>query len=257
VHVSNETTWRIGTAELVFTGAPPLLTGEVELINEGDEKVVPKHLEAHFDRDQGIHADLRVPVRIAPHSRMRVRAQCVVDRETPPGTYHGSVRHGPHQTPATVHVYERDATSVHPARLRFAGSPGEHIELHVSLTNHGNVTHTLSKHGVIFFEEANWVGRSLVFALRETGAEDGIQRYLDRVVKELVESMASTTAVTIAAPKPTLAPGSTEQITLTFDLPERLTKGRTYGTWLTIAGTTITFELLCNGSAKSTIRRTK
>lgn len=255
--MSAATTWRIGTDELVFSGAPPLLTGEVELVNDSDEKVVPKDLQAHFDQDQGIHVDLRVPVRLAPHSRMRVRAQCVVERETPPGTYRGSVRHGHEQTPTTVHVFERNATTVRPTVLHFAGAPGEHIEQHVFLTNNGNVTHTLSKRGVVFFEEANWVGRSLVFALREIAAEDGVQRYLDRVVKELVGSMASMTTVTIGAPHPTLKPGSTMEVKLAFDLPEQLTKGRTYGTWLNVAGAHITFELLCNGSANSTLRRPK
>ena len=86
--------WHIGEKPLVFSGTPPLLSGEIELINEGDEKIAPKRLEMHFDREQGIHADLRVPGRFAANSRTRVRAQFVVDRDTLPGTYHGSVSRG-------------------------------------------------------------------------------------------------------------------------------------------------------------------
>ena len=247
--------WHIGEKPLVFSGTPPLLSGEIELINEGDEKIAPKRLEMHFDREQGIHADLRVPGRFAANSRTRVRAQFVVDRDTLPGTYHGSVRAGSRTTPATVHVYERKAATVAPSILQFAGAPGDHVELHASLTNNGNVTHTLAKTGVIFFEEANWVGRSLVFALREASADEGVQRYLDRVLHELVQSMVGTTTVAISAPQRTLEPGGTLQLRLAFILPDRLAKGRTYGTWLPIAGTRITFELLCNGTANSTLRR--
>jgi len=253
--VSTATNWRIGEDPLVFSGTPPLLSGEIELINEGEEKIAPKRLDAHFEPDSGIHADLRVPGRLAAKSRTRVRAQFIVDRDTRPGTYHGSVRAGSQTTPATVHVYERRAATVAPSVLEFAGAPGDRVELHASITNHGNVTHTLAKTGIVFFEEANWVGRSLVFALREAAADEGVQRYLDRVLGELVHTMASTTTVAIAAPQRTLEPGAMLQLRLAFTLPDRLTKGRTYGTWLPIAGTRITFELLCNGTANSTLRR--
>lgn len=255
--MSTATSWRIGEHPLVFSGTPPLLGGEIELINESDQRVAPKHLEAHFDREHGIHADLRVPGRLAANSRTRVRAQLVIDRATPPGTYHASVRAGTQTAAATVHVYPSRGATVSPGVLQFSGASGDHIELAVSLTNRGNVTHTLPKTGVIFFEESNWVGRSLVFALREAAADEGVQPYLDRVLHELVGSMAGTTTVTIGAPQRTLEPGVTLHATLTFTLPERLAKGRTYDTWLAIAGTRITFELLCNGSANSLLRRPK
>jgi hypothetical protein len=61
--------------------------------------------------------------------------------------------------------------------------------------------------------------------------------------------------VTIGAPQRALEPGETLQLRLAFTLPDRLAKGRTYGTWLPIAGTRFTFELLCNGTANSTLRR--
>jgi hypothetical protein len=253
--VSTAASWRLGEDPLVFSGTPPLLSGEIELINEGEEKIAPKRLEAYFDRQDGIHADLRVPGRLAAKSRTRVRAQFIVNRDTRPGTYHGSVRAGGQTAPATVHVFERKAATVAPSVLQFAGAPGDHVELHASITNNGNVTHALAKSGVIFFEEANWVGRSLVFALREASAEEGVQRYLDRVLRELLDSVVSTTKVAIGTSQHTLEPGATLQLRLAFTLPDRLTKGRTYGTWLPIAGTQITFELLCNGSANSTLRR--
>jgi hypothetical protein len=253
--MSASAAWRLGESDLIFSGVPPLLTGDVELINESDEKINPKRLETRFDRKQGIHGDLRVPVRLAPHSRTRVRVQFVIDRQTRPGTYWGSVNVGDRATPTTVHVYERVATSVQPSIMRFAGASGDDVELRVSLSNNGNTAHTLNKGGVVQFEEVDWIGRVLVYALRETSRDDGMQSYLDRVVHELVGSMVSTTTIAISAPTSKLEPRDTTQVLLTFTLPAGLIKGRTYGAWLPIAGTRVTLELLCNGAEKSNRRR--
>ncbi len=253
--MSASAVWRLGESELIFSGVPPLLTGEVELINESDEKINPKRLETRFDREQAIKGDLRVPVRLAPHSRTHVRAQFLIDRQTRPGTYRGSVHVGGRTTPTTLHVYERVATSIQPSIVRFAGASGDDVELRVSLSNNGNTAHTLNKGGVVQFEEVDWLGRVLVYALRETSRADGAQSYLDRVVHELVVSMVSTTRIAISAPTSKLGPRATTQVLLTFTLPAGLIKGRTYGASLPIAGTRVTFELLCNGSEKSNRRR--
>jgi hypothetical protein len=255
VLVTAATSLRIGEKPLVFSGTPPLLNGDVELINDSDQKIAPKGLDTEFGPEHGIHADLRIPGRLAARSRTRVRAQFIVDRDTRPGTYEGTVRAGSQTAPATVHVYERKAAGIAPTVLQFAGAPGDHVELHASLTNNGNAPQALPKNGVVFFEETNWVGRSLVFALRDASAGEGMQRYLDRVLHELVHTMASTTTVTINAPQRTIEPGSTFQLRLAFTLPDRLTKGRTYSAWLPLAGTRVTFELQCNGAANSTLRR--
>lgn len=247
--------WQFGDAPPLFSGYPPYLRGHVELVNETDATLAPRGFAATLQHRGSERAQLLIPVRLGPHSRVNAPAQLVVDRALPPGRYQAMVSAGDRSRSATVYVAEREMTQVTPSLLHHRGASGDDIDDDIVIHNRGNVSHTLPRSGLIWFEEMDWIGRVLVDALRESPPDESAVGYADRVISELRGSIVGTTTVTLQWPADTLVPGASAAATLSFTLPPGLTKGRTYRSWLPIAGTRIMFELVCDGSIKSTKRR--
>jgi hypothetical protein len=251
--------WRLGRGPFIFSGVPPLCVGAIDLINESDEKVRVRRIPVVGPKYEalsslGLH-ELRVASALPPHQRMKARAFFRVAPYTPPGTYTADLSCGSQHEPVIVHVWERAGLQVDPGEIRLRGAAGEVLSTKVVVTNESNATQTCRDIALVFLEERNWVGRSLVFALRETKEDEGYQAYLDRVVRELKVSLTRPARVTIRTGFSELQPGESRELELEITLPAELVKGRTYfGSTKFMSGKLI-FRVECNGASESTRRR--
>ena len=149
------------------------------------------------------------------------------------------------------------ALHVRPSFVRLKAAAGAEISAELIVLESAATSRTGSRpRAVVFFEESYWVGRALVFALREADADEGVQRYLDRVVHELRATMAPTTTIVYLHPASEhLAPGQETMVRIAATLPVELAKGRTYVATFALAGTDVRIEIDVNGAANSTKRR--
>jgi hypothetical protein len=251
--------WRLGPGPFIFSGVPPLCVGDLDLINESDEKVRVRAIPVVGHKDQALSnlgfSELRVGTRLPPHHRTRARAFFLVNPYTPPGTYTADLSCGSQNEPVIVHVWENLGLRVEPSEIRLRGAGGDVLTTVAVITNEGNVTETLPDHALVFLEERNWVGRSLVFALRETNAEDGHQTYFDRVVRELKVSLARPARVNLRSEVSEFRPSETHEIELEITLPAELVKGRIYFGSTKFMSSKLILKVECNGASNSTIRR--
>jgi hypothetical protein len=249
--------WRLGRGPFIFSGVPPLCTGEIELLSASHDKVKIRSI-AVVGRDKSPllgAGDLRVGTALAPGERKRVAAHLLVEPHTAPGSYTVDLSCGDQSEPAVVHVFEKLGVEIEPDVIHLRGAGGDVVEALVVITNHGNVSETLRDLALVFLEEQNWVGRSMVYALRETTADEGHQSYLDRVVRELRSSMARPARVSLRGEIPEIQPGERREVRLEIKLPDELVKGRRYEGSTAFMSGELSFEVECNGSGNSTKRR--
>lgn len=268
--------WRLGEGPYAFAGAPPILTGEVELVNESDGKVKVRRLQTSAADDEEAAApglgELRLAASLAAGARARVPAHFLVPPGTPAGRHEVELRAGDATATALVHVLERSAVELSPGVLELWGAPGDELERAVLVRNRGNVTHAVADAAMLFLHEDDWVSRSLVFALREdaedaedaengeggeTGEDGDHGRYLDRVVGELRRSLVPPVQVSFASGSSEVGPGEHAVVEVSLPLPDGLRKGRTYVGTAALAGGELAFEVTCDGSRVSTERRSR
>lgn len=251
--------WRLGRGPFIFSGVPPLCTGDLELVNDSDEKVKVRAIEVVGHEDQAVATlglgELRVGARLAPHDRTRAHAHFLLDPRTPPGSYRANLSCGSQREPVVVHVFEKLDLDVEPGVIRLLGAGGDVLTALVVITNRGNVTETLRDLALVFLEERNWVGRSMVYALRETKADEGHQAYFDRLVRELQATISRSARVTLRGEVSEIHPGETREVRLEITLPEELIKGRTYVGSTPFMSSELFFEVECSGASNSTKRR--
>lgn len=249
--------WRLGRGPFIFSGFPPLCTGDIELLNDSDQKVKVRAIPAvGGDKSAALGAsELRVGTSLAPRERKRVPAHFLLEPHTPPGSYTIDLSCGSQNETAVVHVFEKLAVHLEPDVIRVRGAGGDVGEALLVVTNRGNVSETLGELALVFLEEQNWVGRSLVYALRETKAEEGHQSYLDRVVRELRASISRPARVMLRGDFSEIHPGERREVHVEIKLPEELIKGRTYEGSTAFMSSELFFEVECNGSSNSTKRR--
>jgi hypothetical protein len=253
--------WQLGRGPFIFGGAPPICVGDLELINASDEKVKVRTIPVVGYEDSAVSnfglAELRVGVRLAPRDRTRARAYFFLDPHAPPGTYSADLSCGSQREPVVVHVWEKQSLRVDPDEIRLRGAGGDVLTTLVVITNEGNVTETMRDLALVFLEERNWVGRSLVHALREIKAEEGHQAYFDRLVRELRVTLARPARVTLRSDDSELRPGETREVELEIALPAELVKGRTYFGQTPFMSGELFFEVECIGAKTSTKRRSR
>lgn len=240
----------------VFRGSPPLLVADVELDNPSDHRVRPGKLALRVDGDDRDYF-VRIPSRLPPRRRAKLRVHLLVDRSMPPGSYRASI-HTPEAASAVeLRVFVRRTVSVIPRIISLAGASGDTVTADLFLENLGNVECVMERAGQVFFEEVDWLGRALVFALRESGPHESFPKYQDRVLGELRSSMPHTTSIAIDPGLKVLSPGESAEARLEMTLPQGLQKGRTYSAFLDLAGTRLRLELACTGSTHSRVRRSR
>ena len=238
----------------LFVGAPPVLAGALEVTNSTSDPISLRGIVAKLEGHERPF-ELRLHGRAAPKQRARLGGHLLVDGGMPAGTYRGTVHMFGREEPVEVRVLERPSARALPKAIYLTGASHDEVESEVLIENTGNVAFAIGPANSMFFEETYWLGRSLVYAMREANADDGAEKYLDRVVRELRTTMPGTTSVRVASDSKTLEPGAQALVRLTFELPTGLIKGRVYAASLTVAGAHIYVELTCNGAENSAKRR--
>ncbi len=251
--------WRLGEGPFIFSGLPPLCVGAIDLINESDEKVRVRRIPVLGHKDEALSSlgldELRVATPLPPRQRTRARAFFRVDPYTPPGTYTADLSCGDQHEKVIVRVWEKVSLRVDPGEIRLRGAAGETLSTIVVVRNEANTIQTHRDVALVFLEERNWIGRSLVFALRETKEEEGHQACLDRVLHELKISLARPARVMVRTEFSELHPGETRELDVEITLPAELVKGRMYFGSTNFMGGKLNFKVECNGPQNSTKRR--
>ena len=250
---------RLGDGPFVFRGKPPVISGNVELINDSAEKAKVRAIPTARGREGAIaregFGELRLAARLEPGTRERVAAHFAVAPTTPPGRYTTELDLGDRRVPVVAHVFEKREVVLAPDPVELRGAPGDVLTHALVITNAGNVAQTLPEAALAHMEERDWFGRSMVYALREAGPDEGHAKYLDRVFKEMRTTDVAPVRVEIRDGGTEVAPGQTVETALTLTIPDKFVKGRTYVRDVPFMGTTLTVEIECNGSTKSTKRR--
>lgn len=253
--------WRLGPGPFIFSGVPPMCLGEVDLVNESTEKVRLRRIPVVGHKHESLPglglAELRVLTPLPPQHRTRARAFFRVDPFTPPGTYRADLSCGDQHEPVVVHVWERRGLRIDPGEVRLRGAAGDRLTTLVVATNQGNVSETIRDVALVFLEEHDWVGRSAVFALRDTTEEDGHEAYLDRVVRELKATLVRPARIAVRAGESDLEPGETREIELDITLPDQLMKGRSYFGSTRFMSSKLIFKVECTAGAHSTTGRSQ
>ncbi|MCC6769998.1 MAG: hypothetical protein IT360_02200 [Gemmatimonadaceae bacterium] len=251
--------WHPDRETVVLRGMPPVLWGDVTLVNDSDEKVKVRQLDVTAGKGMKgrlAPGGLRIGARLAPRDTARARASMRVDPHTPPGRYamdaEGFAAGG-----VVLEVLERVSTLLTPARLDLRGAPGEVLTADVAVTNRGNVPLEVPRAALVHLEERYWMGRSLTYVLRDVARDTGAAAYLDRLLAELKDSDIRPMRVEVAAKEGELAPGDSLAARLTLHLPEELRKGREYVRSITFMHARLFVAVACDGSASSTKRRAR
>ena len=122
-----EEAWRLGQGPFIFSGVPPMCTGDIELVNDSDQKVKVRAIPV-VGRDKVATlgaGELRVAASLAPHERKRVPAHFVLEPYTPPGSYTVDLCCGDQRETAVVHVFEKLGVQVEPDVIRVRGAGGD------------------------------------------------------------------------------------------------------------------------------------
>jgi len=255
-----EKAWRLGKGPFIFSGIPPVCNGMVELINLSDEKVKVRSLPALSKKGtapSGFLDEAQVGVTLAPQSRVRVAACFDIDPHTPGGTYNTTLSCGKQKEEVVVHVFNDPGLELDPERIFLRGAAGEKLSHMLVIRNTGNVVFSLPDVSLIWLEEQDWVGRTLVYTLRESSKSDNHEDFLNRTLREFQSEMIPSTRVMLETKSSTIHPGEVAEVQLTLTLPEELKKGRTYFGFIKMPGRRLWFEIECNGVPKSAKRRQK
>src|SRR5258708_28105369 len=136
--------WRLGPWPFIFAGRPPLLTGELEVLNIAREKVRVRGIAAtggddpDSQRAYGMNV-IRTAARLLPEQRARVTGQVIIQPSTPPGTYRTQLVCGDQREDAVMHVFANEVVAVEPSPVTITAAAGESVSRVVIVTNHGNV----------------------------------------------------------------------------------------------------------------------
>jgi len=248
--------WRLGQGPFIFAGRPPLLTGELEILNLGQEKLRVRGIATTGgddpDSQRAYGMDMvKTAARLLPEQQARVAGHVVVQPATPPGTYRTQLVCGEQREDAVLTVFANETVDIEPWPLAIAAAAGESVSRDVIVTNHGNVVQPVPAVVLIFLEERFWVNRSLVFALRETTEDEGYQAYLDRVLREIRGSLLSPVRVTITSESRELRSGETVAAGIRLRLPAEMARGRVYIGSAPLIGGTLELEITCTGRSRT------
>ena len=252
--------WRTAHPSIVLRGTPPVLYGDVTLVNDSDEKVKVRHLEmttrSETKRAQPALAPsaLRIGARLAPRVTTRARASVTVDPQTPPGRYTMDAE-GFAEGGVVLEVLERVSVQLTPSRLELRGAPGDVLDAELAVSNRGNVPVAIPRAALVHLEEKFWMGRSLTYVLRDISRDAGATSFMDKLLAELKDTDIRPMRVDVESKEEELAPGASAVLRLRLHLPEELRKGRDYVRSISFMHARLFVALTCDGSAASTKRR--
>lgn len=249
------TDWQLAEGTYAFSGTPGQCVGELVFVNHSDNKLKVRSLdiETPARHRKNCHplgpTRITLGARVAPRSEARFGGVLQLPLDTPPGHYQGSVVCGEQRTAIDVEVLPYRDMLIEPNHLRMQGDCGETVKARLTIRNLGNVPIELGDVGMIWFREHAWIGRTLVYSLRELEADETFEQFSTRVLHNFQRDMVAPARV-VLEPKniDALAPGQVIQRTLKLKLPAGIKKGRSYLGFIKINEARIWLEIFCTGN---------
>lgn len=190
-----------------------------------------------------------ISARIAPQSESSVFGAIRIPPDTEPGQYSANVICGSQKIPIEINVLEYRETNIEPSHIRLKVFCGEKISYPISITNLGNLPFELGDVGVVWLRETDWIGRTLVYALRETVEEDTYQDFGNRLLQNFREEIIPPIRINF---EPTgikfVSAGDSVIRNMSLIMPQALRKGRRYLGFIKINENRIWLEIYCTGS---------
>ena len=266
--------WQLAKGPFEFVGRPGECVGEIAFTNPTDDKVKIRRLKLDAISDkrrktatlEGV--ELAMQLRLPPRSALKTQALLEFDPSTPPGVYEVQYCCGDQVEVIKVQVLENPVLAVNPTHIKLRGASGDTLNCQIRIDNTGNVPMQITDAGMIWLRERNWIGRTLVYSLREAADNEHYEDFANRLLHDFKQSTIPAasvrlTSVQTASGSPKKASKHEELLgagefidkNLTLIAPPGLEKGRTYLGFIKINLTRIWLELYCNGSPNSSKRR--
>jgi len=252
------TAWHLAKGTYSFCGPPQQCRGELAFINSSDSKVKVNSLHVlSLNPKKGgktLPATLiAVSARVPAHGDSRALATLQLPLNTAPGHYQACIECGKDTIPLEVEVLEHQEAMIEPTHLRVQAACGDTISCQLAISNLGNVPISFADVGMIWFRESDWIGRTLVYALRESIDKENYQDFANRLLHNFREDMIPPTRILLEPGRMSaLAAGKSIKRTLRLPLPSELKKGRRYLGFIKIGGDRIWLELFCTGTHRKT-----
>ncbi|MFE8072700.1 hypothetical protein QQM79_16705 [Marinobacteraceae bacterium S3BR75-40.1] len=254
--------WCFGEGPFHFSGPPRACRGQVELTNLGEQKVKVRELAVRapsrlrkgvLGLEEGL---VLLEARLRPGDSGRFQARLMVPASTAPGQYEAEFSLSGIKARLRVEILEQRALVIEPAHIRTAGASGDKVSGTVRVRNLGNVAVSVADGAQVWLRERDWIGRTLVYSLRDTEESDDYETFANRLLHNFRESLIPPATVRFS-PRGALSAGAGEVVERTFSitLPPGIQKGRHYLGFIKICDDRIWIELYCNGAPVSTKRR--
>lgn len=249
------TDWHLANGPYFFSGTPGECRGELTLVNVSDNKIKVRALVTQPPdrkrKDLGglIPFRINLAARVPPHSEVRTQAALQLPLDTEPGHYQAIVHCGKHKAPLEIEVLPHRELIIAPTHIRLRGAVGETLSCNLTITNLGNVPVELGDVAMIWLRERDWIGRTLVYSLRETTETDTYEDFANRFLHDLRRAIITPARISLKPKlKASLAAGTTLERKLSITLPNGLKKGRHYLGFIKISDDRIWMELYCTGA---------
>jgi hypothetical protein len=256
----DQTIWCLDASKIQFCGPPSNCIGRLVFVNHSDEKVKIRELRASISQNTStlhlLSSAIVCRTKLAAHTQNNVWAKLQLNPSTPPGEYEISVHVGEHCYAANVRVTAEENLQITPKRLNFEGVSGDQVSQCVIFENFGNTCIALQDLSMVWLEEKNWAGHTLVQTIRDTPADADYTGYLNTLLKNFQNSLIAPAKVELSPSEPdVIHPGERLEKTVSLILPPGLKKGKTYHGFIKIRRYRIWLAVYCNGSPNSSIRR--
>jgi len=207
-------------ARLFFSGPPQALTGNIPLINRGEEKQKVRALSISSDTLRGVASmplrEIPFFAKLEPGQQANVRGRIVLDSTTRPGQYDFAVKVGDRTVPATVQVAEVVDLRMTPSAVTILAGSGTSYTRQFVAENAGNVDlPTGAQCEAPIFDSFDLVSGLL------TGLRNADKTSVETMVKGFLDEWAGMEAGTLIVKRSamTLHPGDKIAVDVEFRLP--------------------------------------
>ena len=249
--------WCVTESSPVFAGPPYRCVGTLGVKNMSERKLKVRYLPTVSESQGFICEQMLCQTNIRPGAEQSVEARLAMGKHTPPGNYAVKIPLGQQTLAAKVEVFENEALNMQPRRLSMEGRPGVRVSRSIQFHNQGNTSITLPGRSMLWLEERNWVGHSLVQTVRSIKDDDDYEAYMDALISQFKQSMLPSIPVDFdldesagdppkKGPDLSLAPGDRVTRRVSIKLPEGLRKGKTYHGFVKIRKFRFWIEIFCD-----------
>ncbi len=250
--------WMLLDKELVFSGPPNQCVCQARLQNLSGKPLKVRYLPIQLTGNPLGTSRILFQCKLEPNSEQTVTARLDLTHDILPGDYDFNIPFGAQSAKGRVAVFENDNLRIHPKRTVICGAAGDTVSKTVNFQNKGNMDIVLPGRSMVWFEERDWLGHSLVQSFREVQNETGYEEYFNTLIKRFKKTMLPAVMVDFdiadnksKGPDLVLKPGSGVSRLLTITLPPGLQKGKTYHGFVKIHRYRFWLALYCESGQSS------